>query len=121
MPNSNRLGEAGREERDESELDEKSWDEQWLLPYVEDSTLWPVLVVVIAHAVAFVAPILLFAVRDGRATAMVATLGLGFLSVQTIRYELRRRQKVGALTWVLVITWVSSVAVAVAADRTGFM
>jgi len=113
------LAEAGREELDE--LDEMSWDERWLLPYVEDSTLWPVLVVVIVHVVAFVAPILLFAVRDGRAIGMVGTLGLAFLSVQTVRYELRRRHKAGALTWVLVVTWILSIVAAVAAERTGFM
>jgi hypothetical protein len=105
----------------DDEHDGKSWDERWLLPYVEDSTLWPVLLVLIAHFAAFVAPVLLMTVRDHRVSGVIAMLGLLFLSVQTIRYELGRRGKLGALTWVLLSTWALSVAAAVVAHRTGFL
>ena len=44
----------------------RDWVDRFILPFVRESTLWPVLIVLVAHVVAFVAPALLFAVVADR-------------------------------------------------------
>ena len=95
------------------------WAERWLLPFVRDSTLWPVLLVVIAHAAAFLAPALLLALRDRRIPAQAALLLLAAFTVDSVWRELRRRGRVGALNGVVLCTWLLSVVLAVVADRYG--
>jgi hypothetical protein len=95
------------------------WAERWLLPFVRDSTLWPVLLVVIAHAAAFLAPALLLALRDRRITAQAALLLLAAFTVNGVWGEIRRRGRVGALNVVVLCTWLLSVVLAVVADRYG--
>ena len=57
------------------------WVDRWILPALRDTSLLAPLVLVVAgHFVAFVAPMLIFAVRDQRIGAQMAVLGLLFLT-----------------------------------------
>jgi len=82
--------------------------ERWVLPYIEDSALWPVLIVVIAHVVAFIAPLCLYAIRERSLVAMVAVAWLAFLTVQGMRYEKGLRGRFGSFSWLLLVTWAAS-------------
>ena len=95
------------------------WAERWLLPFVRDSTLWPVLLVAIAHAAAFLAPVLLLALRDQRIPAQAVLLLLAAFTINGVWGEIRRRDRVGALNVVVLCIWLLSVVLAVVADRYG--
>ena len=90
---------------------------RWVLPFVEDPLLWPVLLVVIGHAVALVTPVLLLAVRDRRIPAMGALALLVGLSVSVVSGDLRRRGRPAAPSVFVLVTWALSGAAAVAAHR----
>ncbi len=95
------------------------WVERWILPFVRESTLWPILLVIIGHAAAFLTAALLIALRDRRPAAGVALLGLLFLSASVVRYEWTRVGRPAALAGVLLATWLLSGALAFVADRYG--
>lgn len=94
--------------------------DRWVLVFVREPTLWPVLLVVVAHAVAFLGPLLLHVFRDGGAFAAAVLALLAGLSVAGLAWEWRRRG-VGALTGLLAATWALSGAAALAADRFGYL
>jgi len=89
-----------------------SFADRWVLPYVYDQALWPILVVVIAHAIVFIAPLMLYSVRDRHLLAIGVLAWLLFLSVQVVRDELKRIGHFGTLGWLLVATWGFSVVTA---------
>lgn len=82
--------------------------ERWILPYVEDPALWPVLLVVIAHVVVFLAPLELYAVRDFHVLSIGVLLWLAFMSVQAVRDEVRHIGRFGTIGWLLAVTWALS-------------
>jgi hypothetical protein len=102
-----------REARVESRL------ERWVMPFVRDPTLWPILVVVIGHVVAFVAPAMLLAVRDGRIGSWAVLLGLAALTVELLRAEPHPPRRPGPLGVVTLVTWLLSAGAAAAADHYG--
>ena len=73
----------------------------------------------IGHAVAFLAPILLLALRDRRGSAAAALVMLVVLSAGVVRSETRRAGRPGALSVVLLVTWTLGVGIAWLADHTG--
>ncbi len=103
----------------ESGAPEGDWVDRFILVFVHESMLWPILVVIIGHVVVFTAPALLLALRDGRASAFAALLLLGFFSVQIVRFDLRRSGRLGALSALVTVVWVLSVALAWVAHETG--
>lgn len=90
--------------------------DRWVLVFVREPTLWPVLVVLIGHAVALLAPLLLWALRDGRSGPLVLLSLLGAGSLSGVAWELRRRGP-GALTGLLASTWLLSAGAAWLANR----
>ena len=92
----------------------------WIMPYIRDSSLWPVLIVLIAHVVAFVTPVLLYAVRDARIGPMIAIGVLAILTVKGFRWEMRTRLAFGAISWLIVVCWTASAIAAYFADRSNF-
>jgi hypothetical protein len=108
-----------------SEFDEASnqapadelWIDRYLLPAIRESTLFPLLLVVIGHVVAFIAPALLFAVRDRSFGAMLALVVIAFFTVQCIRFEVRRHGRPDVLSAIFVGTWLASAATAWACDH----
>ncbi len=103
----------------EDPFDRPHWLDRYVLVFVRESTLWPVALVVIGHAVAFLGPLMLWSVRDGQRLATVTLVLLALLSLAAMAWELRRRGP-GALNGLLGSTWALSVAAAVIADRHGF-
>ena len=55
--------------------------QRWVLPYIEDSALWPVLIVLVAHAMAFIARINISHCRPRGEVFDVHILILGLLFV----------------------------------------
>ncbi len=90
-------------EADESG-ESQSWFDTWIRPYVVESTLWPVLIVVLAHLAAFVAPIVLFAVRDRRIPSMAALAVLLVASGSAIGVDVSKR-RVGLITGLILAAW----------------
>ena len=107
--------EPGSEREPKGEL----WVDRWILPAVRESTLFPLLLVVIGHAVAFVAPALLFAVRDRQIGARLALLALAVLTFGCVRFEFRRHRRPDLLSAILLATWLASGVAAWACDRYG--
>ena len=86
---------------------------------MREPLLWPVAFVIVAHAVAFLAPVLLLALRDRRIAALGALAGILVLSGSAARAELTRLHRPGVVCGLLAATWVLAVAAAVVAHRTG--
>ena len=103
----------------EDPFEQRHWVDRYILVFVRESTLWPVALVVIGHAVAFLAPLMRWSVRDGERASTVTLVVLVVLSLAAMGWELRRRG-LGALAALLGSTWALSVAGAVVADRYGF-
>ena len=95
------------------------WVDRWLLPAIRESTLFPLLLVVIGHVIAFVAPALLFALRDRRIGAQIALFALAVLTFGCVRFEIRRHRRLDLLSAILLATWLASGVVAWACDRYG--
>jgi hypothetical protein len=95
--------------------------ERWVLPYLRDSTLWPILLVLVAHVVAFLAPLILWAARDGGA-ASLATVG-AFAALTGAGFWLERRQRggIGAFSALLVCTWLLAGALAAVGHHTAIL
>ncbi|MEE9608958.1 MAG: hypothetical protein V3U03_14560 [Myxococcota bacterium] len=96
-----------------------AWCERTALLFVHEPTLWPVLMVLIGHFAALVAPLLLLGLRDGHGGAQGAVAALGALTALGLRGELRRRGRPGALGALALGTWLLTGAAAFAADRYG--
>lgn len=93
------------------------WIDRYLLPAIRESTLFPLLLVVIGHVVAFIAPALLFSLRDRSFGAMFALFAIGVLTVQCVRFEVGRHGRPDVLSAIIGATWVASGAAAWACDH----
>ena len=95
------------ERRDDGTEDEDAPDavERWVLPYFRDSSLWPVLLVVLAALIAFLASAVLFALRDHEPLGIVTTGLLLVGSLRAARWEWQVRKRFGAIGITLVIGW----------------
>ena len=82
--------------------------ERFIMHYFEDSMLWPIVIVVMGHGVALASFALLFAVRERKVSAIVATLALLYGSFIAIRWEYRQHGNLGTIAVLLAITWVIS-------------
>ena len=107
-------GDEGSEERE-------SRAEFWILPYIEDSSLWPVLIVVMAALAAFLTPVLFYAVYHLNVQAILAALLLLWLTGRAIRWEWRLTGRPGGLAFVLTIVWSSAAAAVVYGLRQGWL
>ena len=85
---------------------------RWVLPYFEDSALWPVLLVVVA---------VLNAIRHLDLRAILATLVLLIATGRGIRWEWRTRGRPGGVSASLVAIWVMALAAVVYGSRTGLL
>jgi hypothetical protein len=94
--------------------------DMWIMPYLRDVSLWPVLVVLILHVVAFISPIVLYAVRDRMIGPMVALGVVVLLTLRGFRWEMQSRGQFGAISWLFVATWTTSFVAAYFANLSGF-
>ncbi|MFT5441824.1 MAG: hypothetical protein ACI8W3_000866 [Myxococcota bacterium] len=102
------------------ETDDPSGVDLWIMPYITDVSLWPVLVVIVVHVVAFVAPVILYAAR-GRSGPIVATVIVVLLTFRGFYWERQTRNKFGAISWLIVTTWIASVIAAYLGGRYDFL
>ena len=103
--------------QEEHPFDGPTWIDRVVLPFVREPILWPILLVVIGHAAAFGAPMLLMGVRDRSLPALGAAALLAVMSVGGIRAERRLRGHIGAFSAILLSTWALSLACAWIAHR----
>jgi hypothetical protein len=90
--------------------------DRYLLPCLKESTLWPVVIVLIAHAAAFLLPAILFSFRDRSPPAMLAIAVLFGLSLRACGSDWRRR-KFGPLSGLLLAIWLLAAAAAYFANK----
>lgn len=93
--------------------------ERWIAPFVREPMLWPVGLVAVAHAVAFLAPVLLLSLRDRKLSALGALALLLVASGDAVRREIARRRRPGVVCGLLAAIWALSALAAFAAHRTG--
>jgi len=79
--------------------------ERALLPFLREPTLWPVLAVLVAHAVVLVAPMLVLAWRDPRGWSSLGLAVLGLPSVVAVGRELRDHGRPRLLSALIAGTW----------------
>ncbi|MGH0034108.1 MAG: hypothetical protein ACQGVK_03685 [Myxococcota bacterium] len=91
--------------------------ESWVAPYVRDPTLWPVLIVVVVHLIAFLAPALLLSVRDGGIGSSATIAVSAGATTLAVAQEWRIRGRPAELSWVLLASWLASAGLAWVADR----
>lgn len=95
--------------------------ERALLPFLREPTLWPVLLAVLAHAIALVAPLLVFTWRGDSGWSIVGLVVLGTLSAAACGAEIRGRGRPGGITALFGVTWLLCGAGAYAAVRFGIL
>lgn len=76
-----------------------------IAPLLRESTLWPILVVLVAHLAAFGAWSLVLAVQEGRLSAMLGCFGLVWLTGSAGFAEIRQTGRPGPLCLVIGLTW----------------
>lgn len=97
------------------------WIEQSAMPYLRDPALRPVLVAVLGHVAVALAPLLLYAWRNGSVAAAGASVVVAVASVGAIGFEVARFRRPGGVTVSVLATWAASMLVAWIALRTGFI
>ena len=108
-----RSGQPGGEREPRGEL----WVDRWILPALRELTLLPLVLVVVGHVVAFVAPTLVFAMRDRNIGAQMAVFGLIALTFGCVRFEVRRNGRPALLSGWIGGAWLAAIAAAWACDR----
>ena len=97
------------------------WIDRLVLPFVREPTLWPIGIVLFGHAIAFLAPLLVLAVRDHSGLASLGIVVTAALGVFAVRRERRVSGRLGPWAALTTATWVSSIVGACAAARWGLM
>ncbi len=92
---------------------------QWVLPYVRDSMLWPVLLALLGHLWVALGGLMVSSVRDGDNRAQRWLVGVAVLSLVPIATELRAIRRPGGLTVVVVGSWVLAAIIGYAAMWAG--
>jgi predicted ABC-type exoprotein transport system permease subunit len=105
------------EPADDREPHGELWVERWILPALRETALLPVVLVVVGHLVAFMAPMWIFALRDRALGALFALLALLVLSLECVRFEWRRYGRPALLSGWISGTWLASIAAAWACHR----
>lgn len=88
-----------------------AWVEQWVMPYLQESALWPVLLALLGHIVVIIAPILTSVARGWR-PAVVPLFALVLGSGWLVMTDYGRRKRPGVVTAVVLVTWALSGVVA---------
>ena len=98
-----------------------AWVEQWILPYLEDMSLWPVLVAVLGHVLVVLVPLELAFVRGPNLAALAVLSVLLVVTAEVVRMELRALGRPRWLTLIAVGMWAASVPCAYYAGTTGIL
>ncbi len=95
------------------------WVEGFVLVFVRESTLWPVLLVLVGHAAAFLGMAMLLGLRDRRISALLLLALLAVGSLRAAAAEISALRRPGALTGLLAGVWVTSAGLAWLAHHHG--
>lgn len=95
--------------------EERAFD-RWVRPLFADSLLWPVTFAVGTAAAMLFAMVLVFATRERSPFAVVALLGLVWLSLEPLRADFARR-RLGPGSGLVIGLWVVSAALAAVGAR----
>ena len=95
--------------------------ERAVLPFLREPTLWPVFLVMLAHVLLVLAPLLVLAFRDAHAGSITALVVFSAASVFGIRLEVRDRGRPGLLAILVFTIWAISGACAWACARLGLV
>lgn len=111
------------DERGNGPVDGEELDaiERWVLPYFNDSSLWPVLLVVLAALIGFVATALLYAVRDREPLGIVASGLMVVGTLRAVRWEWKLRGRPVPIGVTLGFVWVASAVTAWYGARSGLI
>lgn len=96
------------------------WIERWVMPYVAESGLWPVLAALLGHVVLVIAPVLLGLWRGNPAMALPLTVMI-MISVWIIRTEWAGYGRPARASVVVGLTWCAAVVLAYVGDRTDLL
>lgn len=91
----------------------------WILPFFQDSALWPVLIVALLSLATFGAAILLVALDTRNKFAIAALALLVWMSGDVAWRDLRRRRRLGPICALILALWLLSGLLALAALRLG--
>lgn len=95
-----------------AEPDGMGWFPRFVLTYVDNTLLWPVLFAVLVHVALVIAALLVFAVRDLNAGAMALLVPPALATVSLVRMEIRWRERPGGLAVWMALTWLGSAGLA---------
>ncbi|MBW2578229.1 MAG: hypothetical protein JRE38_09200 [Deltaproteobacteria bacterium] len=105
------------EPSDEREPHGELWVDRWILPALRELTLLPIVLVIVGHLVAVVAPALISALRDRETGGQMAVFGLMVLTFGCVRFEVRRHGRPALLSAWIGATWLTSIAAAWVCNR----
>ena len=97
------------------------WMERWVWTYLREPSLWPVALALLGHVMIVLAPVMLFAWRDGNPFAYLALFLVISGTVHLMWLEVRHIRRPGAVTLALTLTWAAAVGVAWAGWRWGLL
>ena len=113
---------AARGERDGDSGDASEWwVDRYVLYAVRESTLWALLLVVMAHFAAFIASAVLATVRTGHPFGVTISTLLVVGTAWGVVAEVRRKGRMAGFTGLLAATWLLSAVVAYVGDRFGLL
>jgi hypothetical protein len=95
--------------------------DKWVIPYLSDSTLWPVLVALIGHVVALLALIVLAAWRRPMPIAGFGCFVILAISCRVVWTEIAFYRRPRGVTLFIVICWTIACAMAAAGDHFGVL
>ncbi|MCO4745564.1 MAG: hypothetical protein KC912_12300 [Proteobacteria bacterium] len=97
------------------------WMRDWVLPYMRESALWPVLFAIAGHFVIVYALMLVSVWRDGwDGTWGWVAFSVASSSAPAI-WELSLFKRPGAINLVVALTWISALIIAWIGIETGFI
>lgn len=97
------------------------WVRDWVLPYVDDSILWPVAFALLAHVVIILVPLMLQVWRYGSVAGAIGLLWLFGCTAYVVRMERAAVGRFGGITVALVLTWLSCIPTAWFCETTGVL
>lgn len=109
------------EQEQEAVGDWPEWVRDWVLPYLDDSILWPVLFALVAHVLIVIVPLMLQVWRYQNVGAGMMLLILLTASVHLARMEWQALGRPRGLTLVLTVVWLSSLPCVWLAETTGVL
>ena len=93
--------------------------EELIAPFFTDSTLWPVLLVVMGGLATLGAAVLVGAIYYRNLLAAAALLGIAGIAFDVVKRHRRLQGSMGRLGWTIIALWLLSAAIAIGAALLG--